>query len=205
MEKKVKDLEKLLIEEGIVFDDELEGALGAKGVNREELAKFLAAAITPTTIDLTKVTCDSTAAFLVPEETARKLVAMPLLKKNDVIVIAVSKVDPDIVHQLRETTGRKVKVVLAREQEIFEMIDAFYTRGEVTIKAEGKPVGEIDYNAAGSDPFPLVSNPVQEEPLTAIPVELDESLAVRAKFCKAIQEWETRFLRCVPIDPIKLE
>lgn len=202
----MKDIERLLIEEGIVFEDELDGLLGTKGINREELAKFLAAKYSPPSIDLTKVTCDSTAAFLVPEEAARRLVAMPLGKKGDIVVVAMSKIDPDAVKDLREATGRKVKVVLAREEEIFEMINAFYTQGEVTIKAnEKKEVGEIVYNTTDTDPFPVVVSLKPEEQLVPIPVEADQSLVNQTKFDTAIQEWETRFTKSIALDPIKLD
>ncbi len=203
----MKDIERLLIEEGIVFDDELSGIFGIKSIKRQDLAKFLAEKYSPVTVDLVRTGCEKQAAFLIPYERAIELSAIALAKKGEVVVVALPRIEPEAVAQLREITGRKVKVVLATEEQISRLIDAFYNRGETTIKElEKRERSEIEYDDKrdDADPFPLIVHGEDVTALPAIPVEPDHVLAGRVRLQTEMTEWEMQFIGNKSLDPIKL-
>lgn len=134
---------EVLIEEGVVTQDELTRALaeaGLKGtplatllettshVRRADLAAFLAANFRiPVIDDLRRVDLAPGLNQLIPEELARKHELVPIAKLNGVLCIAKSNYfNRAALQDLRNVVDIKLKVLQADEEQVRAAIERVY-------------------------------------------------------------------------------
>ncbi len=134
---------EVLIEEGVVTQDELAKAVaeaGLKGtalggllestahVRRADLAAFLAQNFRiPVVEDLRRVELQPALASLVPEELARKHELIPLAKMGPILCIAKSNYyNRAALQDLRNVVDIKIKVVQADEEQVRAAIEKMY-------------------------------------------------------------------------------
>ncbi len=100
-------------------------------VTQETLSQFLAHKTETESVDLAKMTISVELVKLVPEALARRLVAVPVLRENDILTVAIS--DPLNVTAfdlLEQTTRLQVNLVAAPEGDILLAIDRLYASGQ---------------------------------------------------------------------------
>ncbi len=134
---------ELLVEEGVVLQEELTRGLaeaGLKGsalaqlleatphVRRADLAAFLASDFrVPAIEDLRKLDLPADAAKLVPEAIARKHEVVPVARLGDVLcVVKANYFNRAAVQELRRATGLKIKVLQADEAQVHAAVEAVY-------------------------------------------------------------------------------
>jgi hypothetical protein len=134
---------EVLIEEGVVTQDELTRAIlegGLKGsplanliestvhVKRAELAAFLAANFrVPVIEDLRRVDIAPGMAQIIPEDLARKHELVPLVKLGSVLCIAKSNYfNRAALQDLRNVVDIKLKVLQADEDQVRAAIERVY-------------------------------------------------------------------------------
>src|SRR6185295_7330889 len=139
----IERIGELLVEEGIVTQEELTRALtesGAKSgvigqlleacahVRRAELAAFLASKFRlPVIDDLRRVDLTPDASRLVPEEIARKHEVIPICRIGDLLCVAKANYyNRAAVQELRKVSGLKIKVLQADEGQVRAAIEAVY-------------------------------------------------------------------------------
>lgn len=135
-----------LIEQGYLSDAQLDLALREKKrrgkllgeallelgfVTQETLSRFLARKTQTETIDVGRIHVAREVLDLVPEDLARRLVALPVMRDDDVLTVAIS--DPLNVTAfdlLEQTTQLRVNLVAAGGGEILQAIDRLYESGQ---------------------------------------------------------------------------
>jgi hypothetical protein len=179
---------ELLVEEGVVTQEELSRALAegnlkatalgqileASGhVRRAELAAFLAAKFRlPVVDDLRKQDLFVDAAKLIPEEIARKHEAIPIARVGDVLCVAKSNYyNRAAVQEMRKVSGLKIKVLQADEAQVRAAIEAVYRgkKGDLPPPGKRKETGlrpsttripvQQPAGVGGSTDVPLISMP----------------------------------------------
>jgi len=178
---------ELLVEEGVVTQEEISRALAegnlkatalgqileASGhVRRAELAAFLAAKFRlPVVDDLRKLDLFVDAAKLIPEEIARKHEAIPIARVGDVLCVAKSNYyNRAAVQEMRKVSGLKIKVLQADEAQVRAAIEAVYRgkKGDLPPPGKRKDTGlrpsttriPVQQPAGGNtDAVPLISMP----------------------------------------------
>ena len=181
---------EVLIEEGVITQDELTRSLaeaGLKGtplatllettvhVRRADLAAFLAANFrVPVIDDLRRIDFGPGVAQLIPEDLARKHELVPLVKLGSVLCIAKSNYfNRAALQDLRNVVDIKLKVLQADEEQVRAAIERVYKNraGELPPPASSRPkssttvrkvTAAIPVPAPASDGVPLFS--VSEEP-----------------------------------------
>ncbi|HEY4021013.1 MAG TPA: GspE/PulE family protein [Pseudonocardiaceae bacterium] len=88
-------------------------------------------------VDLRTVTPDGAATALLPESTARELVAIPLALNGDAVMVAVAEPSESVLSRLREVIGRPVTPLVAPRADILSTIGNSY-RALVGIDAQVK-------------------------------------------------------------------
>jgi hypothetical protein len=163
----IERIGELLVEEGVVTQEELARALAdgnlkssalgqlleASGhVRRAELASFLASKFrVPVLDDLRRVDISSEAARLVPEDIARKHEAIPLAKVGDLLCVAKSNYyNRAAVQELRKVSGLKIKVVQADEGQVRAAIEAVYRGKKGELPAPAGKKKETGVRSSGS-------------------------------------------------------
>ena len=132
----------LLIDEGLITEEELGQAIGEGGSRapglaamlqktrmprRTSLAQWLAADYRmPEVPDLRQVELPPNLAQLIPPTLARKLQTLPLAKFGTILVVARPADSQASVQELRKTTGLKVKVLAADPGQVTAAIDQLY-------------------------------------------------------------------------------
>jgi hypothetical protein len=134
---------EVLIEEGVVTQDELARALadaGLKGsplagllesvphVRRADLAAFLAQNFrVPMIEDLRRIELQPSLAAMVPEDLARKHELIPLAKMGSILCIAKSNYyNRAALQDLRNVVDIKIKVLQADEEQVRAAIERMY-------------------------------------------------------------------------------
>ena len=140
-----KRLGDLLVEEGIVTDDQVGQALAAqKGTGRKlgdtlihlgfltetQMLTFLSQQLDLPLIDLNRASIDANAVQLLPEVHARRLRAVVISQQGDVVRVAMS--DPaDLAAQeavLGQLQRYRVELVIAPERQLVDSFDRYYRR-----------------------------------------------------------------------------
>jgi hypothetical protein len=185
----IERIGELLVEEGIVTQDELartlaEGNLRASPlaqllestghVRRAELAAFLASHFrVPVLDDLRKIDISAEAARLVPEEIARKHEAIPIARLGDLLCVAKSNYyNRAAVQELRKVSGLKIKVVQADEAQVRAAIEAVYRGKKGELPAPGKRKDtSIRSSSTSRIPLPGAGRPAEtpDVPLIQMP------------------------------------
>ena len=138
MTQKTKQLGELLLEEGLITDEQMTDAveeqrrtglslgrvLISKGhVTEANLISLMAKRIGMEFVDLTEVSVDPSAAGLIPENLAKRYKALPIAFDEQKLVVAMS--DPSnvfAIDDIRTLTGRDVKPVVATGTDILAAI-----------------------------------------------------------------------------------
>jgi len=148
-------LGNLLIDEGVITEEELSQALAEGGARnaalasllsktrhprRTSLAHWLAADYRMAEIpDLRRVELPISLANLVPQPIARRLKVLPLARFGSILVVARGAETQGSIQELRKASGLKVKVLAADGAQVSGAIEHLYGGGKVPIP-EPRPV-----------------------------------------------------------------
>lgn len=171
-----KPLGQLLVEKGVISEDQLRIALLEQNKNHSPLGRLmvglgflseatirdvLAETLGHESVDLSTVIVDAAAIQLVPKEMAKRFHLLPLSLDRNQGILTIAIVDPDNIialDQIRALIKNEYRVVtqLANESEIIRAIDQYYGF-ELSIDGilhEIEP-GEMEHQAthAGVDEF----------------------------------------------------
>jgi type II secretory ATPase GspE/PulE/Tfp pilus assembly ATPase PilB-like protein len=162
----------LLVQKGIVSQDQIRIALTEQKKHKDHLGKILVrlgfateavvldvlgGAIGQQSIDLAKVVVDSEAVRLIPKDFARRYRVLPLtyeLNRNRLTVAMADTFNVVTIDQINALLGGDVEVVplLASEADIEKAIDQFYGF-ELSVDGIIQEIetGEIDYDSLEED------------------------------------------------------
>lgn len=168
----------LLIDEGLITEEELGQALAEGGARnaalagllgkcrqprRTSLAQWLAADYRmPEVPDLRQVDLPPSLAQLLPQPLARRLQALPLARFGAILVVARGADAKSSIAELRKVTGLKVKVLAADEAQVAAAIDHLYGGGKAPIPEPTKGTrsrraeGEEDHGVSKVDTVPIL-------------------------------------------------
>ncbi|MDP8234345.1 MAG: ATPase, T2SS/T4P/T4SS family [Candidatus Saelkia tenebricola] len=139
---KSKTLEEVLIDRGLLTEEQLDSAkkeseetekelkdvLIASGfLSKEHMPLLLGIEMGVQTVDLASIIIEPEIAALIPEAVVRKLKILPLFKESNTLTIAMA--DPTDIHaidQLQRETGLMIEPVLASDMEIVRTLDQTY-------------------------------------------------------------------------------
>ena len=164
---------EVLIEEGVVTQDELARALSESGlrgtplgtllettahVKRADLAAFLAANYrVPAIDDLRRVDFPPGIAQIIPEELARKHELVPLAKLGGILCVAKSNYyNRAALQDLRNVVDIKIKVLQADEEQVRAAIERLYKNrpGELPPPASQRPRSSTTLRRVSAAPAP---------------------------------------------------
>jgi type IV pilus assembly protein PilB len=138
MAKKPKQLGQILIEQGLITQEQLEKALeehrsSPKSLGRvlidmglireQDLVRALSEQVGLEFVDLTEYSVEAVAVTLLPEQLARRYRALPIAERDGKLLVAMS--DPANVYALddiRAITNREVQPVVATASDIEQAI-----------------------------------------------------------------------------------
>lgn len=135
-----KEIGAILVEEGIITEDELEFFLQKQAsfefmdLEKSELYSFLQAD-KGESVDFKKITIEDNVINLIPVDVAEKYKLIPIAEENGKIKVAMS--DPTNIvtlEDIKQITGKEIIPLIASENSIAEAIDKYYK------KPEGKSV-----------------------------------------------------------------
>jgi hypothetical protein len=171
---------EILVEEGIIFQDELvrglaEGGLkgsplaalleGSPHVRRADLAAFLATDYRiPTIDDLRRFPLSAETGKIVPEAVARKHEAVPIARVGEVLCVAKANYyNRAAIQELRKTTRLKIKVLQADEVQVRAALDVVYGNRRAELPAPSKRPGTSVLRAAPAPvPAPAPESVLEE-------------------------------------------
>jgi type II secretion system (T2SS) protein E len=158
-------LGNLLIDEGLITEEELSQAIAEGGARnqalagllgrsrhprRTSLAQWLAADYRmPEIPDLRRVDLPPSLVQLIPQALARRLGVLPLARFGSILIVARGAASRASIQELRKVSGLKIKVPAADEDQVAGAIEHLYGGGK-------KPIPE---------PRPF------EKPLASLPEE----------------------------------
>ncbi len=159
-------LGNLLIDEGIITEEELSQALAEGGARnaslagllnkgrlprRTSLAQWLAADYRmPEIPDLRRVDLPPSLGQLVPPSLARRIQVLPLARFGSILVVARAAESHASLQELRKVTGLKVKVLAADKGQVAAAIENLYGGGKAPIP-EPQPATKAEPAYAGDD------------------------------------------------------
>jgi len=139
--KKTKQLGQILIEQGLITNDQLEAALAEQQrvpkslgrilidlrlIKENDLVRALAHQIGLDFVDLSEYPIDPSATVLIPETVAKRYRALPIGERDGRLLVAMS--DPANVYALddiRTITGRDVEPVVATAADVNAAIQKY--------------------------------------------------------------------------------
>jgi type IV pilus assembly protein PilB len=139
-----KALGKLLIESGIISDEQLTLALDQQRTSKKRLGEVLIELDIVTErqilevleyqlkipfVDLNKYEIDEECPLLINEAMARRHQILPVRRENNDLIVAMT--DPlnlQALDDVRIFTGMTVKPIMAMQQDVLSSIDRFYSR-----------------------------------------------------------------------------
>jgi len=139
--KKTKQLGQILIEQGLITNDQLEAALAEQQrvpkslgrilidlrlIKENDLVRALAHQIGLDFVDLSEYPIDPSATVLIPEPVAKRYRALPIGERDGRLLVAMS--DPANVYALddiRTITGRDVEPVVATAADVNAAIQKY--------------------------------------------------------------------------------
>jgi type IV pilus assembly protein PilB len=140
-ERKPKQLGQMLMERGLLTQEQLDGALRVHRntpkslgrtlidlgyISERELVSALAEQVGLDFIDLSEEQIDPVAATLLPDQLARRYRAIPIGERDGKLLVAMS--DPANVYALddiRTVTNREVQPVVSTASDVERVIDTF--------------------------------------------------------------------------------
>ena len=129
-----KEIGAILVEEGIISEDELESFLQKQAsfefmdLGKSELCSFLQAD-TGESVDFKKITIEDNVINLIPVDVAEKYKLIPIAEENGKIKVAMS--DPTNIvtlENIKQITGKEIIPLIASENCIAEAIDKYYKK-----------------------------------------------------------------------------
>jgi type IV pilus assembly protein PilB len=136
--KKKKHLGQILVEEGLITDEQLEQALKEQErvpkslgrilidlrlIREDDLVRALALQVGLEFVDLTEYPIDPAVATLIPESVAKRYRALPFAERDGKLLVAMS--DPANVYALddmRTITGREIQPIVATAADVMAAI-----------------------------------------------------------------------------------
>ncbi|MDX1675865.1 MAG: ATPase, T2SS/T4P/T4SS family, partial [Longimicrobiales bacterium] len=132
----------ILLREGLITQDQLDGALQDSKSNgtrlgysliklgfiqEEELTRMLSRQYRVPAVDINKVTVDSKILKLVPAEIAHRHLVLPLRRVGRTLTVAMANpADPSAVDQLKFVTRHDIEPVVVGEFTLKKQIDKYY-------------------------------------------------------------------------------
>ena len=142
-----KGVRQLVIDQGIVTEDELLGLMAADQ-NTEA-------------VDLSQMAVDGSVVESVPASTARMYNVFPVASDDTSITFATfDLVDPRISDEMLFTLSKDVKFVFAREKDVMDRIAQYYGDADESVADMIKAIGEgleVDEAASGANPNDIAS------------------------------------------------
>ncbi|HEO63954.1 MAG TPA: type II secretion system protein GspE [Candidatus Omnitrophica bacterium] len=139
---KEKSLEEILVERGLLTEEQLEAAktesqetgkhlkdilIDSGFISKEHMPLLLGVELGVKTVDLSSIIIEPEIAGLVSESTVRRLKVLPLFREGNSLTVAMADpTDVRIVDQLHREISLMIEPVLASEMEIFKSIDQTY-------------------------------------------------------------------------------
>lgn len=145
MAKQRKRLGDLLVESGLLKEEQLEETLRLKKqsqklgdallergyITQQQLIEVLEFQLGIPHISLHRYPVDTTLMSIVPKEFARRNILIPLKKNGDQLLVAMADpMDYFAVDDLRMSTGFQIEQVIASKEEILQAINKHYSMGE---------------------------------------------------------------------------
>lgn len=169
-----KRLGDLLIEEGIVSEDQVQQALNAQHstgqklgdalidlgfISEKQMLEFLSQQLSLPLIDLSRAPVDADAVQILPEVHARRLRAMVVARNGDTLRVAMSDpADLFIQESLMNLLGQyDLEFIIAPERQLVESFDRYYRRTKEIasfaeqLQAEHQDVEGFDYGIDEGD------------------------------------------------------
>lgn len=187
---------EILVELGIVSDDDISAALAEQRssgqklgdvlmakrlVTQRDLLRALAIQFDQEFIDFDEIQLDLEVAAQISPALARRHRAMPIARKGDVVVVAMANpADVLAIDDLRNALGRQVHPVMADGQQIFSAIESLGFSDSRVQEAIQAAVGQSEASAPPESATPSVE--VVEENSSPIVQFVDLLLS------KAVQE-----------------
>ncbi|HSH45843.1 MAG TPA: ATPase, T2SS/T4P/T4SS family, partial [Longimicrobiales bacterium] len=148
----------LLLREGLISQDQLDGALQDSNTNgtrlgysliklgfikEEDLTRMLSRQYRVPAVDINKVTVDPRILKLIPGDIAHKHVVLPLRRVGRSLTVAMANpADPGAIDQLKFVTRYDIEPVVVGEFTLKRHIDEYYGVQEEDVLAD--LLGEID-------------------------------------------------------------
>ncbi|MDQ0214540.1 type IV pilus assembly protein PilB [Oikeobacillus pervagus] len=141
MRKPRKRLGDLLIESGLISDDQLQKALAEKGedqklgdallqrgyITEQQLIEVLEFQLGIPHISLYRYPFDPTLFHLIPKEVAKRHLIIPLKKEENRLFVAMSDpMDYFAIEDLRLSTGFQIETAIATKDDIVRSINKYY-------------------------------------------------------------------------------
>lgn len=139
---KEKSLEEILIERGLLTEEQLASAkkeaeergkplkevlIESGFISKEHTHLLLGIELGVKTIDLSNVIIEPEVAGTLSESTVRRLKVVPLFKEGDTLAVAMADpTDINVIDELNRETGFNIEPVLAPEMDISRAIDQIY-------------------------------------------------------------------------------
>jgi general secretion pathway protein E/type IV pilus assembly protein PilB len=180
-QRKKLRLGELLIQQGLITQDQLRIALTEQGTQNIPMGRLLvqlgfvteavirdimARTIGQESIDLGQVLVDAEALKLVPQEFARRQRLLPIAfntEENQLIIAITEVFNLSALDQLRAMIGNgvKIKTVLAGQAQLDEFIDHFYGY-ELSVDGILREIetGEIDYQSLQQESSDEYTQPI---------------------------------------------
>ncbi len=177
-EVKKKMLGEMLVAGGLIKDEQLMKALedqkkrgGKIGeilvdlgfISEHNIATFLGRQLNVPYIDIDKQLVDVESVQILPGDMARRLVALPLYKDKEALVVAMA--DPlNIfgVDDIRKTTGLEIRQVVATRSDILRAIDRYFGMSQ-TIDAAA--IDFADEQGAGRETATIAGPAAEDAPV----------------------------------------
>ncbi len=157
-----KRLGDLLIEEGVINEEQLKYALGKQRevgkklgavlielglVDEIEIYHALEAQFGIPFIDINNINIDPKVPKLITENLARLHIAIPISLNNGVLTVAMNDpLDMIAIDDISFATGMEIKVVIAPTTDILRAIQRFYDQTEKAEKAAREYTSSVDFD-----------------------------------------------------------
>ena len=198
--RKRKRLGEMLVEGGLLTEEELEKALiDNKGTNMK-LGQFLTrrsivsesqiVALISEQLHLDRYEpsrwpVDTNLADLIPTETAQKHHAVPLVKKGSLITLAmVDPMDINALDAIQVITDTEVEAVICTEQELNQLFDTLYG----TYSGLGSVLEEVELDTAEDEGTPVASEEIRPSSLQDMAEEAPVIRIVNTILAQAIRD-----------------
>jgi type IV pilus assembly protein PilB len=115
----------------------------------EAVAEFAGREAGTRTVNLNQVCIDPAVLSLVPQELARRCLAMPLSRSNGTLTVALADpFDVTVADTLHQVTGMNIEVVTAPERDILNCLELYYSTGDTIGQSIDKILEEKDRQQA---------------------------------------------------------